>query len=155
MKSACEGMNVHSGQGLVVDTRGHETRYLDRSIAQKPKCIVLLAKMSLQDFTTSSGQKDLHAWSSMHVLVRGSNRILISHTLIYGDSVTRLCCLCCCCILRNLHVRGLNPLSVRLYLKEWFLHKTTLEGVGVGQSKGGVVLALLSLQGRQQRQGRP
>ena len=50
---------------------------------------------------------------------------------------------------------GLNPLSVRLYLKEWFLHKTTFEGVGVGQSKGGVVLALLSLQGRQQRQGRP
>ena len=75
-------MNVHSWQGLVAGTCGHQTRYLDQRFAQKPKCIVLLAKMSLQDFTTSSGQKDLHAWSSMHVLVRGSNRILISHTLI-------------------------------------------------------------------------
>ena len=106
MKSASAEMNVHSWQGLVAGTCGHQTRHLDQRSAQNPKCIVLLAKMSLQDFTTSSGQKDLHAWSSMHVLVRGSNRILISHTLIYGDSVTRLCCLCCCCILLNLHVRG-------------------------------------------------
>ena len=89
MKFASVEMNVHSWQGLVAGTCGHQTRYLDQRSAQKPKCIVLLAKMSLQDFTTSSGQKDFHAWSSMHVLVRGSNRILISHTLIniyYGDS---------------------------------------------------------------------
>jgi len=98
VKLASVEMNVHSWQGLVAGTCGHQTHYLDQRSAQNPKCIVLLAKMSLQDFTTSSGQKDLHAWLSMPVLVRGSNRILISHTLIYGDSVTLLCCLCCCCI---------------------------------------------------------
>jgi hypothetical protein len=94
VKSASAEMNVHSWQGLVAGTCGHQTRHLDQRSAQNPKCIVLFAKMSLQDFTTSSGQKDLHAWSSMHVLVRGSNRILISHTLIYGDSGTCLCCRC-------------------------------------------------------------
>ena len=59
VKSASVEMNVHSWQGLVAGTCGHQTRYLDQRSAQNPKCIVLLAKMSLQDFTTSSGQKDL------------------------------------------------------------------------------------------------
>ena len=61
MKLASVEMNVHSWQGLVAGTCGHQTRHLDQRSAQNPKCIVLLAKMSLQDFTTSSGQKDLHA----------------------------------------------------------------------------------------------
>ena len=89
VKFASVEMNVHSWQGLVAGTCGHQTRYLDQRSAQNPKCIVLLAKMSLQDFTTSSGQKDLHAWISMPVLVRGSNRILISHTLIWGFPISK------------------------------------------------------------------
>ena len=66
MKSASAEMNVHSWQGLVAGTCGHQTRYLDQRSAQNPKCIVLIAKMNLQDFTTSSGQKDLpsHALES-------------------------------------------------------------------------------------------
>ena len=83
VKFASVEMNVHSWQGLVAGTCGHQTRYLDQRSAQKPKCIVLLAKMSLQDFTTSSGQKDLLAWLSTPVLVRGSNRILSLR--LYGD----------------------------------------------------------------------
>ena len=59
MKFASVEMNVHSWQGLVAGTCGHQTRYLDQRSAQNPKCIVLIAKMNLQDFTTSSGQKDL------------------------------------------------------------------------------------------------
>ena len=59
MKFASVEMNVHSWQGLVAGTCGHQTRYLDQRSAQNPKRIVLIAKMNLQDFTTSSGQKDL------------------------------------------------------------------------------------------------
>ena len=59
MKLASVEMNAHNWQRLVAGTCGHQTRYLDQRSAQNPKCIVLIAKMNLQDFTTSSGQKDL------------------------------------------------------------------------------------------------
>ena len=59
MKFASVEMIVHSWHGLVAGTCGHQIRYLDQRSAQNPKCIVLIAKMNLQDFTTSSGQKDL------------------------------------------------------------------------------------------------
>ena len=44
MKSASAEMNVHSWQGLVSGTRGHQIRYLDKRYAQNPKCIVLSPK---------------------------------------------------------------------------------------------------------------
>ena len=94
MKFASVGMNVHSWQGLVSGTCGHQTRYLDQRSAQNPKCIVLLAKMSLQDFTTSSGQKDLRMVIHACFGSRVEPDTDLSYSYIYGDSGTRLCCRC-------------------------------------------------------------
>ena len=44
VKSASAEMNVHSWQGLVSGTCGHQIRYLDKRYAQNPKCIALSPK---------------------------------------------------------------------------------------------------------------
>ena len=62
MKFASVGMNVHSWQGLVAGTRGHQTRYLDQTYAQNTKCIALSPKHVYTPATRNSGLVRRHGF---------------------------------------------------------------------------------------------
>ena len=62
VKSASVEMNVHSWQGLVAGTCGHQTRYLDQRSAQNPKCIALSPKHVYTPATRNSGLVRRHGF---------------------------------------------------------------------------------------------
>ena len=62
MKFASVEMNVHSWQGLVAGTCGHQTRYLDQRSAQNPKCIALSPKHVYTPARRNSGLVRRHGF---------------------------------------------------------------------------------------------
>ena len=62
-------MNVHSWQGLVAGTRGHEIRYLDQREAQIPKCIALSPKHDYTPATRNSSRVRRHGFPDTTAVV--------------------------------------------------------------------------------------